>query len=45
MYALSIFHEIDGLQLITIDRRIGGADIEGKPYRLINLKTENVVKC
>ncbi|MGC1132807.1 MAG: hypothetical protein WA941_08290 [Nitrososphaeraceae archaeon] len=40
--ARKYINELDGLQIITIDRRIGGADIEGKPYRLINLKTEGI---
>jgi hypothetical protein len=34
--------ELDGRQLITIGLKASGADIEGKPYRLINLTTKGL---
>lgn len=35
-------NELEGLQMIAIGLRASGADIEGKPYRLINLTTKGL---
>jgi hypothetical protein len=35
--ARKYMNELQGLQLIIIEPRPSGADIEGKPYRLINM--------
>ena len=40
--ARKYINELDGLQLVTIGLRASGADIEGKPYRLINLTTKGL---
>jgi hypothetical protein len=35
-------NELQGLHLIIIEPRPSGADIEGKPYRLINMTTKGL---
>ncbi|HYZ59656.1 MAG TPA: hypothetical protein VE544_08360 [Nitrososphaeraceae archaeon] len=40
--ARKYINELEGLQMITLGLRASGADIEGKPYRLINLTTKGL---
>ena len=40
--ARKYINELQGRQLITIDPRVSGTDIEGKPYRPINLTTKGL---
>ena len=40
--ARKYINELEGLQMVTIGLRASGADIEGKPYRLINLTTKGL---
>ena len=40
--ARKYINELQGRQLITIDPRVSGTDIEGKPYRLTNLTTKGL---
>jgi hypothetical protein len=34
--------ELEELNMITVEHKVKGADIEGKPYRLINLRMEGL---
>jgi hypothetical protein len=40
--ARKYINELQGLLLIIIEPRPSGADIEGKPYRLINMTTKGL---
>lgn len=40
--ARKYINELQGLHLIIIEPRPSGADIEGKPYRLINMTTKGL---
>ncbi|MGA7367901.1 MAG: hypothetical protein WBX01_02140 [Nitrososphaeraceae archaeon] len=35
-------NELEGLGIISIGLKVSGAEIEGKPYRLINLTTKGL---